>query len=58
MGIDPPMSADEVPAVIEKVRAKLDHWKADQAAQTQKVGSSPLFTNQLVIRSILLTCII
>ncbi|KAG8166752.1 hypothetical protein KVR01_002441 [Diaporthe batatas] len=36
MGIDPPMSADEVPAVIEKVRAKLDHWKADQAAQTQK----------------------
>ncbi|POS75452.1 nuclear segregation protein [Diaporthe helianthi] len=36
MGIDPPMSADEVPAVVEKVRAKLDHWKADQAAQTQK----------------------
>lgn len=37
MGIDPPMSADEVPGVIEKVKAKLDHWKADQAAQTQKV---------------------
>lgn len=36
MGIDPPMSADEVPGVVEKVRAKLDHWKADQAAQTQK----------------------
>lgn len=38
MGIDPPMSAEEVPGVIEKVKAKLDHWKADQAAQTQKVG--------------------
>lgn len=37
MGIDPPMSADEVPGVIEKVKAKLDHWKADQASQTQKV---------------------
>ncbi|KAK7697917.1 multicopy suppressor of BFA (Brefeldin A) [Diaporthe eres] len=36
MGIDPPMSAEEVPGVVEKVKAKLDHWKADQAAQTQK----------------------
>ncbi|KAH8173190.1 hypothetical protein LIA77_07445 [Sarocladium implicatum] len=36
MGIEPPMSAEDVPAVTEKVRAKLDHWKADQAAQTQK----------------------
>lgn len=39
MGIDPPMSADEVPAVVEKVKAKLDHWKADQTAQTQRVSS-------------------
>lgn len=38
MGIDPPMSADEVPAVVEKVKAKLDHWKADQTAQTQRVS--------------------
>lgn len=36
IGIDPPMSAEEVPGVIEKVKAKLDHWKADQAVQTQK----------------------
>ncbi|OAA68970.1 hypothetical protein ISF_03345 [Cordyceps fumosorosea ARSEF 2679] len=36
MGIDPPMSADDVPTVIEKVQAKLNSWKADQAAQTQK----------------------
>ncbi len=39
MGIDPPMSAEDVPAVIEKVQAKLNSWKADQAAQTQKVRS-------------------
>lgn len=38
MNIDPPMSSDDVPAVIEKVRAKLDHWKNDQAAQTQRVS--------------------
>ncbi|KAI1809443.1 hypothetical protein GGS20DRAFT_298708 [Poronia punctata] len=36
MGIDPPMSAADVPTTIEKVKAKLDHWKADQQAQTQK----------------------
>jgi uncharacterized coiled-coil DUF342 family protein len=42
MGIDPPMSQADVPAVIEKVKAKLDHWKSDQAAQTQRV-SFPLF---------------
>ena len=37
MGIEPPMASADVPAVIEKVRAKLDHWKGDQAAQTQRV---------------------
>lgn len=37
MGIDPPVNAEEVPAVIEKIKAKLDHWKTDQANQTQKV---------------------
>ncbi|KKA27354.1 hypothetical protein TD95_003195 [Thielaviopsis punctulata] len=36
MGIDPPMSAAEVPEVAEKVKAKLDHWKQNQAAETQK----------------------
>lgn len=36
MGIDPPMGPDDVPSVIEKVKAKLDHWKSDQAAQTQR----------------------
>jgi uncharacterized coiled-coil DUF342 family protein len=42
MGIDPPMGSGDVPAVAEKVRAKLDHWKNDQAAQTQRVSQTPL----------------
>ncbi|TVY59641.1 Uncharacterized protein LSUE1_G007753 [Lachnellula suecica] len=36
MGIDPPMSAADIPAVAEKVRAKLDFYKKDQDAQTEK----------------------
>ncbi|KAI5463466.1 hypothetical protein BGZ63DRAFT_422817 [Mariannaea sp. PMI_226] len=36
MGIDPPMSALDVPAVTEKVRAKLEFWKNDQEAQTKR----------------------
>ncbi|KAI2469344.1 hypothetical protein F4781DRAFT_394450 [Annulohypoxylon bovei var. microspora] len=36
MGIDPPMAASDVPAAIEKVKAKLEHWKSDQQAQTQR----------------------
>lgn len=38
IGVDPPMSSEDVPSVIEKVRAKLDHWKADQEVQTQRVS--------------------
>lgn len=37
MNLDPPMSAAEIPAVREKVLEKLDFWKKDQAAQTEKV---------------------
>ena len=37
MGIDPPVTADEIEGVREKVKAKLDFWKSDQEAQTQKV---------------------
>ncbi|KAL0944412.1 nuclear segregation protein [Colletotrichum truncatum] len=36
LNIDPPMSQSDVATVVEKVKAKLDHWKADQANQTQK----------------------
>jgi hypothetical protein len=38
IGIDPPMSSAEVPAVVEKVKAKLEQWKADQPEQTKKVS--------------------
>ncbi|KAI0106296.1 hypothetical protein GGR51DRAFT_179516 [Nemania sp. FL0031] len=36
MGIDPPMSATDVPAIVEKVKAKLENWKSDQQAETQR----------------------
>ncbi|KYK59392.1 hypothetical protein DCS_00522 [Drechmeria coniospora] len=36
IGVEPPMSSDDVPGFIEKVKAKLDHWKSDQMAQTQR----------------------
>ncbi|SPQ23744.1 2ed035e2-ce59-4179-bb30-2397245faa1b [Thermothielavioides terrestris] len=34
--LEPPMSAAEVPAFTEKVKAKIAHWKANQAEQTRK----------------------
>ncbi|KAH6716963.1 hypothetical protein BKA61DRAFT_315791 [Leptodontidium sp. MPI-SDFR-AT-0119] len=37
MGLEPPMSAADIPEVREKVKAKLDFWKSDQEAQTKKV---------------------
>lgn len=42
LDIDPPMSSADVPGVIEKIEAKLGHWKADQAAQTQRVCTHSL----------------
>ncbi|KJZ79237.1 hypothetical protein HIM_01388 [Hirsutella minnesotensis 3608] len=36
IGVDPPMSSEDVPGAIEKVRGKLEHWKSDQEAQTQR----------------------
>ncbi|KAH6635538.1 hypothetical protein B0J18DRAFT_50261 [Chaetomium sp. MPI-SDFR-AT-0129] len=36
VGVNPPMSAAEVPEVVEKVKAKIAQWKADQPIQTQK----------------------
>ncbi|KAL2200367.1 hypothetical protein P885DRAFT_28101 [Corynascus similis CBS 632.67] len=36
VGVNPPMSAAEVPEVVEKVKGKIAQWKADQPAQTQK----------------------
>lgn len=37
MGIEPPMSAADIPGVTEKVKEKLAFWKSDQKAQTEKV---------------------
>ncbi|PTB80481.1 hypothetical protein M440DRAFT_1324205 [Trichoderma longibrachiatum ATCC 18648] len=36
LSLDPPMREEDVPELIEKVKAKLAHWKEDQAAQTQR----------------------
>ncbi|KAL7627593.1 multicopy suppressor of BFA (Brefeldin A) [Parahypoxylon ruwenzoriense] len=36
LGIDPPTSATDLPIAIEKIKAKLDHWKSNQQAQTQR----------------------
>jgi hypothetical protein len=46
LNIDPPMSAADIPGVQEKVKAKLDHWKADQDAQTAKVSCKLLYGYQ------------
>jgi len=37
LGIEPPMSASEVEGAREKVKAKLEHFKSDQTAQTERV---------------------
>ncbi|PTB70731.1 hypothetical protein BBK36DRAFT_1175327 [Trichoderma citrinoviride] len=36
LSLDPPMREEDKPELIEKVKAKLTHWKEDQAAQTQR----------------------
>lgn len=36
MGIEPPMSAGDVAAVLEKVKEKLAFWRSDQKAQTER----------------------
>jgi len=38
IGLNPPMSAAEVPEILEKVKAKIEQWKADQPEQTRKVS--------------------
>ncbi|KAH8912828.1 hypothetical protein BR93DRAFT_114344 [Coniochaeta sp. PMI_546] len=36
IGVDPPMSPADVPAVVEKVKAKLENWKKEQPEQTKR----------------------
>lgn len=38
MGIDPPLSAADIPTVKSKVLAKLEYWKANQDTETEKVS--------------------
>ncbi|KAH7336743.1 hypothetical protein BKA66DRAFT_577468 [Pyrenochaeta sp. MPI-SDFR-AT-0127] len=36
VGVDAPSSQDEVPATVEKLKAKLAHWKEDQDRKTKE----------------------
>ncbi|KAF2273948.1 uncharacterized protein EI97DRAFT_435599 [Westerdykella ornata] len=36
VGVEAPSSQAEVPAVVEKLKAKLEHWKADQDRKTKE----------------------
>jgi uncharacterized coiled-coil DUF342 family protein len=38
IGVDPPMSQSDVPAVVEKLKEKLEHWKSDQDRKTKDVS--------------------
>lgn len=38
IGVDPPMSQNDVPAVVEKLKEKLDFWKSDQKRKTDEVS--------------------
>lgn len=37
VGVEPPSSQSEVPATVDRLKAKLDDWKQRQAEQTKKV---------------------
>lgn len=39
IGVDPPMSQADVPAVVEKLKEKLDFWKKDQDRMTKQVST-------------------
>lgn len=39
VGVDAPSSQDEVPATVEKLKAKLAHWKEDQDRKTKEVST-------------------
>ena len=38
IGVDPPMSQNDVPGVVEKLKEKLEFWKGDQKRKTDEVG--------------------
>lgn len=39
VNIEPPMNQSDVPAVVEKLKAKRDHWKNDQERKTKEVSN-------------------
>lgn len=43
VSVEPPMSQAGVPAVVEKLKEKRDHWKKDQGRKTKEVRYSARF---------------
>lgn len=39
VGVEPPSTQSDVPAVVEKLKAELDTWKKDQDKQTKQVST-------------------
>jgi len=37
IGVEPPMGQSDVPAVVEKIKGKMEHWKKDQDRKTKEV---------------------
>ena len=44
VNVEPPMNQGDVPAVVEKLKEKLDHWKKSQDSKTKEVR----MTNSLI----------
>ncbi len=40
VGVEPPSNQSDVPAVVERLKAKLEGWKKDQDQQTKQVSTS------------------
>lgn len=38
VNVEPPMNQSDVPSVLEKLKVKLEHWKADQDKKTKEVS--------------------
>ncbi|CAN9408445.1 unnamed protein product [Alternaria sp. RS040] len=45
VGVDPPSNQEEVPATVEKLQAKLKHWKEDQDRKTKEANSANYLQN-------------
>lgn len=45
LGIDPPMSQADVPALVEKLKEKIEFWKGDQERKTKEASSLQYFSH-------------